>query len=551
MRFYQIKEAIQDNELDPQLDSALKSAASKSHTTDEKKNFIDSVKEVGKQIDDKVKQLIAKYSNNPQTQDDRAVGEDAMSMPMPGINADAGSLFRFAREFIRNKINEAKPMIEKYVPENFQKTEIENIKKQAWSDFKQIYTTGFDRGGEQKEKSFREYRKDLNNKVIALVKKAEGLEPETELDKQNMNAVQSSIEAKLKSIIETMEEKEISPQTINTFLDLAIAGKVIDMKKLVAAKKGKIDDHISNALPEDVKKLFDEDIKNAFFGFIPGGTTAGNYGPAEVGLAILGNPAKKAEGRGDLEVDGTMFELKGSGYKKLKKDGSGTGGYGARLNSKGIASGSAGWSVLNKGIKELNPKIKGDKNIPYGSEVMGSELTGNSKNRTIAKSGQSVKDYKAGAKGWLTMANPNGWKIMSRYNFNNDGIKNLNDEVLRPVGDPEKTYNVLLLPTIQAIVGGWKKVANFKRLVRGMINKDGTIDFDKFIKNYSAIAYDSYNKEDEVENILFVNSTNRNYYLIGDMKELLTAVNNKDIFVSGGISWNDDQQKATPQYGRG
>lgn len=549
MRYFQIKEAIEDNQLlDPQFDSTLKDAASKAHTTDEKKNFIDSVKEVGKHIDDKVKEIIAKYKNNPEAQDDQPVDEDAMSMPMPSANADPGSLFKFAREFIRNKIAEAKPMIEKYVPENAQKAELANIKKTAWADFKQVYTQGFGRGGDAKEKSFAEYKKRLTDKVNQLVKKAEGLDPESELDKRNMSAVQLSIEARLKSIIDSIEQKGISPETIDTFLDLAIQGKIINMVALVASKKGKIDDHISTALPADVKKLFDEEIKNAFFSFIPGGTTAGNYGPAEVGLAILGNPAKKAE-VGDLDVNGVMFELKGSGYKKINAKGEGTGGYGARLNSKGIANGTAGWNALNKGIKAVNPNIKGSNSEPYNAEQMMSAPI--PKGKEGYKSGPEIAKE---AQGWLTYGNPNfktkEWKISSRYNFNKEGMDRLNAEVLEPIGDKRKTLNDLLLPTLKAIVTGWKKVDNFENLVADMVKEDGTINYPKFLRNYSAIAYGSYNKEDKVQNILFINSTNRNYFLISDQEQLLTAIDEKDIFVSGGVTWNDDQQKATPQYGR-
>ena len=49
---------------------------------------------------------------------------------------------------------------------------------------------------------------------------------------------------------------------------------------------------------------------------------------------------------------------------------------------------------------------------------------------------------------------------------------------------------------------------------------------------------------------VFVNSINRNYYLIGNQDELMKAIDNGDIKIKGGITWNDDQQKATPQYRR-
>ena len=396
-----------------------------------------------------------------------------------------------------------------------------------------------ERGEERTQtiKDLKTFKKELRTKLKLLVKKAEGLSPESQLDKTNMSAVQKSILNHMTGIINTVEDRDISPETINKFLDYAIAGEVIDMKGLVSAKKGKIDDHINQTLDQDVKDLFDDEIKTAFFSFIPGGTTAGNYGPAEVGLAILGNPAKKAESKGDLIVDGVAFELKGSGYK-LSKEGKATKGglYGARLNSKGIGPGTAGWQTLNKEVKRINPKIK--------------EINPNDEKGAMTEPGYMSAFNVMTSKGKVSK------KLSSRYNFNSSGLEVLNNEVLipnaksKPPGDGIKDTIQLLDTTLKSIINGWKKVSNWKKRIRAMVDKDGSIDLKKFQLHYSALAYDSYNKEDEVENILFVNSMNRNYYLIGTQAELIKAIKSKQIKIKGGITWNDDQQKATPQYGR-
>ena len=389
-----------------------------------------------------------------------------------------------------------------------------------------------ERGEERTQtiKDIKVLKKEMRRKLELLVKKAEGLDPETPLDRNSMSAVQESIINQLSSIIDTVEDKDFAPETVNKFLDYAIAGQVIDMKGLVSAKKGKIDDHINQALDQDVKDLFDDEIKKAFFGFIPGGTTAGNYGPAEVGLAILGNPAKKAESKGDLIVDGVAFELKGSGYK-LNKAGESTDGslYGARLNSKGIGPGTAGWETLNKEIKRINPKIK-DSNPSQEKGAMKEPGYMSALNATTSKGKVS-------------------YKLSSRYNFNKSGLDKLNTEILIPNGNPEDTIQ-LLSKTFKAIVNGYKKVDNWGKRIAAMVDKDGSINQQNMLINYSAIAYDSYNKEDEVENILFVNSMNRNYYLIGTQDELIKAIKSGEIKIKGGITWNDDQQKATPQYAR-
>lgn len=414
-----------------------------------------------------------------------------------------------------------------------------------------IEKTGYEKGTQDTKKRMKEMKIQLNKKILELVKKAEGINSENELEKTSMTETQQAIHNKLESLLSDVEDREIEAETLDKFLDMAKNGEIIDMKSLVLTKSGKIDDHI-NTLPRDVEELFNDEFKGSIFSFIPGGTTSGNYGPTEVALAIFGNPAKKAR-KGDLEVDGEMFELKGSGYSKITKKGLPTGPYGARLNSKGIGSGTSGWNILNKQIKKFMPSIK--------LEYKGDPSQGKPKAGTKA-----AKLWQDPAKGYLTytstqatkdkdgnlIVKPDGSpevkeKKASRYNFNSKGIAALNNEVLGPLADPKKTYEILL-PTFQAVVNGHKKVKDFDSLVRGMINSDGTLDEKKLWKNYSAIAYESYNQEDEVENILFINSTNRNYFIVRTKEDLIDAIDAGEIKVSGGITWNDDQQKATPQY---
>lgn len=540
MRFYQIKEAVDTGTLDPNLDVELKNTAKEidPKSTEDKRSFIDSVKMLGQKIDDLVAQQIAKFNKEQPTQNSEPtttpVEEDGMSIALPQPTADIQSIFRSAREYIRSKFEQAKKMYENAgIPEETQRSLLKQVKTNSLNDFRQIHSQGYTRGGTDKEEEFAEYKASLNKKVEQLVKKAEGLKPETPLDRKNMSAVQSSIEAKLKQIIDQMEESGGKPATINEFLDLAIAGEIINMKKLVSAKKGKIDDHINQNLPPEVSELFNEEVKSAFFGFIPGGTTAGNYGPAEVGLAILGNPAKKADDGGDLVVGSVKFELKGSGYKEASKADptKGTGLYGARLNSKGIGPGTSGWDTLDKEIKKINPKIK-DVNLDQDP-----------KNKTEGQEGYLRYMRASNVKGKTS------YKLSSRYNFNSKGLKYLNDEILIPNGSVEDTEQ-LLSNTFKAIINGWKKVDGWDDHIKSMVDPDGSINQEKMLHHFSALAYDSYNKEDKVENILFVNSWNRNYYLIGTQAELLKSIADKDVTITGGITWNDDQQKATPQYAR-
>jgi len=141
----------------------------------------------------------------------------------------------------------------------------------------------------------------------------------------------------------------------------------------------------------------------------------------------------------------------------------------------------------------------------------------------------------------------NGTKEASRYNFNAKGIELLNKEILEPYSNKQKTTE-LLMGAMKGIITGWKRVPDFDKIVAKMSNDDGTISMQRLWSFYTGLAYESYNIEDDVENILFINSTTRSYYIINNRDEMIKAIASGEIQVKGGVSWNDDQQKASPQY---
>ena len=235
-----------------------------------------------------------------------------------------------------------------------------------------------------------------------------------------------------------------------------------------------------------------------------------------------------------------MYELKGSGYKKIGKTGQWTGAHGARLNSKGITSAPAGWGTLDNEIKKIAPNIKP---LNTDKKPTGQDKTGNNQYWQVREEGYLRYLNRSYSKKTKTAT----WKEASRFNFNKAGIALLNSEILGPFSTKEKTVE-LLINTLSKIVTGHKNVKNFEDLIPPMVNDDGTIGFDKFNKQYALIAYESYNYEDKVENIMFVNTTNQNYFITRNKEELAAAIDTRDVVISGGINWNDDQPKATPQY---
>ena len=86
-----------------------------------------------------------------------------------------------------------------------------------------------------------------------------------------------------------------------------------------------------------------------------------------------------------------------------------------------------------------------------------------------------------------------------------------------------------------------------EKLVSGAIYEDGTIDVDGMMAAYTRLAYESYNRADGVEAILFLNTSTLDYTIARNGKDLVGKLNG-EITITGGFNFNDDQQSATPAY---
>ena len=104
---------------------------------------------------------------------------------------------------------------------------------------------------------------------------------------------------------------------LRSFLNASKEG-IVDWGTIMTAGKGKTAS-IDQFVPAEYREIFEMFTDKLFNSRPP--TTAGAWGPGEVGLILIGNPVTKAGDGGDLQDSktGDKFELKGS--KNSKKGG--------------------------------------------------------------------------------------------------------------------------------------------------------------------------------------------------------------------------------------
>jgi len=415
---------------------------------------------------------------------------------------------------------------------------------------KEIASTGFmAQDNKSMQKFIEEKMGELYPELMDIAKKdhgvrkelkAEGLDPDTAFEKAVFDKVQKGIEDMLKSQVDALEEDEAEDaQSINAMLDEGIAGNIIQMSRLITKDRGNIFEYINPELDPKVRATFDK-IKRDVMRFVPPSKGSGNYGPAEVFLAMFGNPANKAKTAGDLIVGKEKFELKGSGYKEFDdKTNKGKGKpYGARLGAKAVNSADVAWEDFNKELMKIDPSLK---------------ETNKEKWQADSKDPVRIHSKTPGFLNWLSPTKDKDsekieYKKASRFNFNKSGVDLLNSEILGPKSDKEKT-NKLLKAILPKLIKGVQKINGYDEQVESISADDGTIDFDQFNRVYGGLAYASYQSgDDKIGKIMLINGHSGNYVIVNGPQQLQDRIADGTIQVIGGMTWNDDQQKATAQF---
>jgi hypothetical protein len=324
------------------------------------------------------------------------------------------------------------------------------------------------------------------------------------------------------------QNQTIDKLSIQNFLQACVSGDVLDMLSLTGVDRGNVRDHVK----QEYQPMIDFFAAQKVFSWSPG-KTSGAIGPGEMALCMMGSPTEKAKDKGDLIVGGADYEIKA---------GSTSGG---RLNSKKILKGPSAWPVWTKGIEHI---------VTHGAPNSAVWT------RTSAKGVEStVKRTSFSANTFNKNKTTGKVKQASAYNFNYRGLTKLNDEVLI-YSEYQLTYN-LFMNTFKALItnlddvqkstknSAGKRVLGVspEKLLSSAIYEDGTIDVTEMMSAYTRLAYESYNRADGVEAILFLNTSTLDYTIIRNGTDLVSKLNN-EVTITGGFNFNDDQQSATPAY---
>lgn len=488
--------------------------------------------------------ILAKASQNPQ----------ALSLAIKGIDA-INDAARKAVELIKNKTSKklsVKPTLQPPTiqPQSAPKTPAvppEAVKKfneaEEIDSIEELKTKLNDNAGLLKYLKFQASKGDKEAKSLVTQLTAKASELNRLLDNALKQAQQSykSLDkyiVKLLSKVNDVNEQniararsiflndEIPIEDAKRFLEVAQTG-VINMTAMVKKSKGRLDQFVVN---DSVVKRVYVKVVNDFINWIPG-KTAGNVGPAEYGLVMLGNPAGK-EKKGDLKIGDEMFEVKASNLIQTQK------------KSGGLSTPERTGAIFDTGVssKSIWPAV---------ATVLKSYGFENLTEKRTSKKTNKEKEY---IRFSLTAAN------FENYNAEFDRLgMNLSKraELLTKIAEtvfPSANFNGKEVKAqIQQILATTKG-----KLTPAMIppgESESLKNNNTLLKYLNTLALQTYREEGESKNnFLFVNKSTREYRVYrGSQLDTELSNPNSDLKLINGIAFSlqDKQSKATPKIALG
>ena len=269
--------------------------------------------------------------------------------------------------------------------------------------------------------------------------------------------------------------------------------------------------------------------------------TAGNWGPGELGLAILGNPVQKGK-KGDLLVNGKDIELKASQNPEK----------GGRLGTVALKRGIDGYGKYKKALEGLFASA--------GYKTKDLDFSLKKKEDVAEARTAKVKDPK---KSTLPSNNVGVWiddkgneKDIKWTSFGRTFIENaLNPKIKDRVGAPVTQQFLAAVATSCLVSALEEKAGGYDTsFVKDCVNNDGTIDYDAFAEGYAKMLYTIYQNVDSKGELLILNPLTGSYYVLLDPEDfsdaLLPSDEHQHIRISSvAIDFTDSQGKASPQIG--
>lgn len=420
---------------------------------------------------------------------------------------------------------------------------IETLEKKAKKQFEEVVQAAKQQGTEQEFSTGKKVRDDIESAAGELAKKIAGtLEAMEESSKQEKTIDPTAetkkalkpneVEDDLINLItelfsrpisgaESYQERDEYADKILGFMQRCKTG-IIQMRDLIAKGYGNVLDTVSET-DKQVLSMF----KDALLKAKPG-KTAGNWGPGELGLAIIGSPVSKA-GKGDLIIgEDLKIELKAS------KDPKG----GGRFGSKALNHGINGKSKYEKSLKSLL-SAAGYSNKQISLDNSSPNYVGNYKTPDIQKP-RSVKPGKV--------------KTIKHLNFGETFVERALNPRIQGRVDKSVTESFLREVATSCIVDGFVD----KKLKLGWIkkaaNQDGSINYPKFLMGYSAMLFELYQRVDDKQQILVFNPITGAFRVLDGPEDLYSASKPQEDaphiqFGTTAIEFSDSQGKASPQIG--
>ena len=310
------------------------------------------------------------------------------------------------------------------------------------------------------------------------------------------NIVRGLIE-KYRDNYKTEEEFNKFNQMIMEFLTASREG-IVPLGALIKMGSGNI---ITAVNKTKFKPLVDNGFITELLKLIPG-KTSGNWGPGELGLAILGSPVSKGD-KGDIMVGDEKIELKASNNPKK----------GGRIGSSIVKAGMAGMKeyqvALDKFLKAVGQKRNG-RVIKFGDQKPVNALNVNSNT-------------------WIKTINP----MIVASKVSADVVKTFLKEL------SEAALNV---PESGKINFDYSKA----------IGKDNQIIFSEFYKEYLRVIMAYYNQVEGVGKILIIRPQNGNFDVINatDVDDVIKKLKAGKLATGTTlINFSDSQAKLSPQIG--
>jgi hypothetical protein len=248
--------------------------------------------------------------------------------------------------------------------------------------------------------------------------------------------------------------------------------------------------NVDDFVPKEYKEIYLLFRKELFA--VRPETTAGSWGPGEVGLILIGNPITKAKDAGDLQdkVTGDKFELKASNDPKK----------GGRLSPPGL------------GTSKMAPRFDRVKLKHFG------------------------KGYQAkfGEKSTLNKESLNQTFIKEYNDFIDKGLKIDSKEFLTDCIMAAFTDNV---PTDKEL----------EPYVEKMV-VDNKIDYNGFVRTYAKFLFDRYQgagDDKKFKNIIVFNPGSTTYTVLDGSDDL----DSEFVVITGGIEFGGSQVPKSPQIG--